>query len=46
MSGYEALRKFCGRCVHKEKCWRPCPVVLLAISGKKREGRRDMNEAL
>lgn len=33
MNGYEALQKFCNKCVYRERCWRPCPVVLLAMEG-------------
>lgn len=31
MSAYELLQKYCNICIHKEKCWRPCPIVLLAM---------------
>jgi len=35
MSGIEALSQYCANCIHKDKCWRPCPVVLIAMT----EGR-------
>ena len=31
MSGLEAIKEYCAKCAHKEKCWKPCPTVLLAI---------------
>jgi len=27
----EVMQKYCDRCIHRSKCWRPCPTVQAAI---------------
>lgn len=31
MTALEALQTYCAICAHKDVCWRPCPVVYLAM---------------
>lgn len=41
MDTKEVMRKYCNNCIHKKKCWRPCPTVskeLMEIENVK-EGR-------
>lgn len=34
MSGLEALKEYCEKCVHRRECWRPCQIVLLAMQSE------------
>lgn len=31
MNAYEVNKKYCERCIHKDKCYNLCPAVLRAI---------------
>jgi hypothetical protein len=31
MDAVSAMEKYCNVCVHKEKCWRPCVIVIRAL---------------
>ena len=31
MKANEVIEKYCNTCIHKAKCYKPCPVVLMAI---------------
>jgi len=34
MDAIDATKKYCDTRAHRDKCWRPCPVVLIAMNEK------------